>query len=725
MQQMLKKWISSSGFVASLGAIASVLVVAVAFLQVASDRSNHIATWKNVAASESAALSAHAHQTMVAADLALKSINEIVAKAQPATTAELRKLLGTREIHEMLKNRQSGVPQVSVASIVDINGDMVNFTRNYPPRSAQGALINLKERDYFKAHLQDNALEVFLSAPVQNKGTGTWTFYLARKIRAPSGEMLGVVLAGIETAYFRNFFKDISGDGRSYALFTADGTSLARWPDESNEIGSNYASSSIFSILKSGARAEMIDAAIPSKSKAWGKEDRIVAPTRVVDYPLVVNVRISGSVIFDAWLRAAKTNVMQAVLLSLIIAAMTVVVLRLLRQNARQITEISRTSSLLEESEARLNSFFLESPVGMAMFDNDGRLTKINPTLACLSGSLTPVDPRTPPENPFSGAIKLEMDTLVRKVLGQHKTLVNQPFHLPGTGQGEKEQHWLVSLFPVVGTAGKYNGAGMAVLDATELTRTQNQLRTLNSELEERVDLRTKELSVANIELDAFAYSVSHDLRAPLRGIDGFANMLEQECQEQLNEQARGYLTRIRNGVQRLSSIISDLLLLSRLRNTELRMEHVNLSAIAREIADGLGKNAANAAVQWRIADGLYAMADAGMMRIVLENLLGNACKYSSKNASPVVEIFLAGSDEKNAEFAVRDNGAGFDMAYANMLFKPFKRLHGQHEFEGTGIGLSTVARVIARHGGTITGEGKVGEGATFRFSLPVKLEKS
>ena len=725
MQRTFKEWISSTNFVASLGVVASLLVVAVAFLQVASDRDRHIETWKAVAASESTALAAHAHQTMVAADLALKSINEIVAQSKPGTTDELRKLLGTREIHEMLKIRQSGVPQVSVASIVDLNGDMVNFTRNFPPRSAQGALINLKERDYFQAHLKDTALEVFLSAPVQNKGTGTWTFYLVRKIRAPSGEMLGVVLAGIESAYFQNFFKNISDDGKAYALFNAEGTSLARWPDETNDIGGNYAKGSIFRILNSGARSEMIDSSVPSGSKSYGNENRILAPTRVADYPLVVNVRISGEVILGAWMRAAKANVIQAVLLSLIIAAMTAIVLRLLRQNVKQIDEISRTSSLLEESEARLNSFFLESPVGKAIFDKDGRLARINPTLARLSGLPAPSELATPLENPFTGVFKLELDALVQEVLTRHATFVNQPFHIPGSPSQPAAQDWLVSLFPVVGAAGKYNGVGMAVLDATELTRVEHQLRVLNSELEERVDLRTKELSVANIELDAFAYSVSHDLRAPLRGIDGFANMLEQECQGQLNEQARGYLQRIRNGVQRLSGIISDLLLLSRLRNTELKMQHVDITAIAREVADGFTKTGAYLTVEWRIADGLQATADTGMMRIVLENLLGNAGKYSSKTTSPVVELFLAGSDDQHLEFAVRDNGAGFDMAYANSLFKPFKRLHGQHEFEGTGIGLSTVARVIARHGGSIAGEGKVGAGATFRFSLPNKMEKS
>ncbi|MEI7678484.1 MAG: ATP-binding protein [Betaproteobacteria bacterium] len=725
MQRTFKEWISSTNFIASLGVVASLLVVVVAFLQVASDRDRHIETWKAVAASESTALAAHAHQTMVAADLALKSINEIVAQSKPGTTDELRKLLGTREIHEMLKIRQSGVPQVSVASIVDLNGDMVNFTRNFPPRSAQGVLINLKERDYFQAHLKDTALEVFLSAPVQNKGTGTWTFYLARKIRAPSGEMLGVVLAGIESAYFQKFFKDISDDGKAYALFNAEGTSLARWPDETNDIGGNYAKGSIFRILNSGARSEMLDSSVPSGSKSYGSENRIIAPTRVADYPLVVNVRISGEVILGAWMRAAKANVIQAVLLSLIIAAMTALVLRLLRQNVKQIDEISRTSSLLEESEARLNSFFLESPVGKAIFDNGGRLARLNPTLARLSGLPAPSELATPLENPFTGVFKLELDALVQEVLTRHATFVNQPFHIPGSPSQPAAQDWLVSLFPVVGATGKYNGVGMIILDATELTRVEHQLRVMNSELEERVGLRTKELSVANIELDAFAYSVSHDLRAPLRGIDGFANMLEQECQEQLNEQARGYLQRIRNGVQRLSGIISDLLLLSRLRNTELKMQHVDITAIAREVADGFTKTGTYLTVEWRIADGLQATADAGMMRIVLENLLGNAGKYSSKTTSPVVELFLAGSDDQHLEFAVRDNGAGFDMAYANSLFKPFKRLHGQHEFEGTGIGLSTVARVIARHGGSIAGEGKVGAGATFRFSLPNKMEKS
>ena len=240
-------------------------------------------------------------------------------------------------------------------------------------------------------------------------------------------QLLGVVLAGIESAYFQRFFKDISDDGKAYALFNAEGTSLARWPDETNDIGGNYAKGSIFRILNTGARSEMIDSSVPSGSKSYGNENRILAPTRVADYPLVVNVRISGEVILGAWMRAAKANVIQAVLLSLIIAAMTALVLRLLRQNVKQIDEISRTSSLLEESEARLNSFFLDAPVGKAIFDKDGRLARINPTLARLSGLPAPSELATPPENPFTGVFKLELDTLVQEVLTRHTTFVNQP----------------------------------------------------------------------------------------------------------------------------------------------------------------------------------------------------------------------------------------------------------------------------------------------------------
>jgi PAS domain S-box-containing protein len=257
------------------------------------------------------------------------------------------------------------------------------------------------------------------------------------------------------------------------------------------------------------------------------------------------------------------------------------------------------------------------------------------------------------------------------------------------------------------------------VQDVTERRRAEQALRAMADELEMKVQARTAELAEANKELEAFAYSVSHDLRAPLRGIDGFSQVLMARHAAKLDDEARRLLERVRAGAQRMGMLIADLLNLSRVGRAELRMAEVDLSALAAEIAAELGAAHPGRAMDWRIEPGMRVRGDAGLLRVALANLLENAIKYTRDAAAPRAEVGVARRLEGRVEFCVRDNGAGFDMAYAGQLFLPFRRLHAPHEFEGTGIGLATVARVVARHGGEVRGEGRVGEGAAFYFTLP------
>ena len=236
-------------------------------------------------------------------------------------------------------------------------------------------------------------------------------------------------------------------------------------------------------------------------------------------------------------------------------------------------------------------------------------------------------------------------------------------------------------------------------------------------ELEERVIARTAELAAANQELEAFSYSVSHDLRAPLRSINGFGKLLQLKNAAQLDAGGRGFLQRILRAGERMGELIDDLLSLSRISRAEMRCVAVDLSALACEVAADLGGARPERRVAVTIAPDLTVNADRGLARILLENLLGNAWKYSFHAAHPHIEI---GQVERNGQiqYFVRDNGAGFDMAYANKLFGVFQRLHSQSEFPGTGIGLATVKRIVHRHGGEVWAEGKVNEGATFYFTL-------
>jgi PAS domain S-box-containing protein len=261
----------------------------------------------------------------------------------------------------------------------------------------------------------------------------------------------------------------------------------------------------------------------------------------------------------------------------------------------------------------------------------------------------------------------------------------------------------------------------VAFEDVTEKKQAEAALLRLNEELEERVRRRTWELEAANREMEAFCYSVSHDLRAPLRAIDGFAQELAQTYADQVDEQGRHYLTRVRANSQRMARLIDDLLQLSRLSRVEMKREHVDLSALAAVIIADLRQRDPGRMVKVSIEPNLLAWCDPGLLRVIMENLLDNAWKFTSKKSDSNITVgrLLEGNKET---FFVRDDGAGFEPRFAAKLFGAFQRLHHERDFPGTGIGLATVQRVVHRHGGSIRAEGAVGAGATFYFTLPHEI---
>ncbi len=250
------------------------------------------------------------------------------------------------------------------------------------------------------------------------------------------------------------------------------------------------------------------------------------------------------------------------------------------------------------------------------------------------------------------------------------------------------------------------------------LHENQQQIQKLNAELELRVVERTAELATANKELEAFSYSVSHDLRAPLRSIDGFSQALLEDYSGSIDAQGQNYLQRVRAASQRMAQLIDDMLNLSRVSRGEMRREQIDLSRMAREVLEQLQREEPERTVEIIIADNVNARGDERLLRIALENLLGNAWKFTSKQRSARIEFNVREGDAGEDVFFVRDDGAGFDMAYSDKLFGAFQRLHSVSEFEGTGIGLATVQRIIHRHGGRIRAESEVDRGATFYFTL-------
>ena len=277
------------------------------------------------------------------------------------------------------------------------------------------------------------------------------------------------------------------------------------------------------------------------------------------------------------------------------------------------------------------------------------------------------------------------------------------------------------SLFPIYDAEGKVTGCAAIIRDISERKRAEQEILKLNAELEQRVAERTRQLEATNKELEAFSYSVSHDLRAPLRGIDGFSQLLLQKYAGQLDATGSDYLQRIRRAGLRMAELIDDLLQLSKVSRANVTIETVDLSRLARSVLSELGDREPQRSVATDVQDGVEVGGDPRLLRVALENLLGNAWKFTGKREEARIRFGAREQDGEQAVF-VEDNGAGFDIEYAHKLFGAFQRLHGATEFEGTGIGLATVQRIINLHGGRVWADSTLGKGATFYFVIPRAL---
>ncbi|HKW85545.1 MAG TPA: MASE1 domain-containing protein [Nitrospiraceae bacterium] len=382
---------------------------------------------------------------------------------------------------------------------------------------------------------------------------------------------------------------------------------------------------------------------------------------------------------------------------------------------ARDITERKRAEAALQESEARFRVMADTAPVlvwtsgpdALCNFFNKPWLEFTGQTLEHELGNgwaedIHPEDRERCLEiyrSAFDVHKEFKMEYRLRRADGEYRWILDN-----GVPRYESD-----------GTFAGYIGSCM---DITEDKRVADEIRRLNVELEQRVFERTAQLEAANKELESFSYSVSHDLRAPLRSIDGFSLALLEDCADKLDAQGKDYLRRVRDATQRMARLIDDLLNLARVTREEMRRDRVDLSALARSIAADLKKTQPGRKVTFTIEDGVVANGDARLLRVALENLLGNAWKFTSKRPRTTIEFGITKQNGKPAAYFVRDDGAGFDIAYARKLFGAFQRLHSSNEFEGTGIGLATVKRVIRRHGGHVWAESAEGQGATFYFTL-------
>lgn len=558
------------------------------------------------------------------------------------------------------------------------------------------------DRDYFRI-MQEGGDQMVVSPPIKGRISGVWHLVAGRPI-LQDGEFLGTVHLLVSTEYLARKLAALELSPQDIVgLVHPNGRFVARSLNNEEAMGQQVPPDRPFlnqAAQRSGVfrQAGALDAV--ARTFGWH---------RLPDLGVVVVIGLADSSVLDPLAPVMRFSQQLTGVFSLLLLAGGGWI-------AFLIWRVSRSREQASESEHRLQEAQRMARVGNWLLDHASGRVEWSDEIFRILGLDRHKD--APSYARFMALVHPEDRDRVKKAFSEAQRLrqlfnVAHRIQLPD-GRIKHLRQLAVTEFdgerPV-----RSKGT---VQDITEARTAQLALQQLNDELETHVSERTRELGAVNRELEAFAYSVSHDLRTPLRSIHGFASLLAEES-EALSVEGRAHLRRIQEAARRMGVLITDLLSMAHHGRAPVRHETVNLSDLARAIASELERGDPQRQVQWDIEDGLAVRADPLLMRVVLQNLLGNAWKYTGQTADARVSFSRTRQADGQQEFCVRDNGAGFDMAYVGQLFQPFKRLHNHHDFEGSGVGLATVLRVVQRHGGRVYGEGRVGEGASFFFSLP------
>ena len=396
------------------------------------------------------------------------------------------------------------------------------------------------------------------------------------------------------------------------------------------------------------------------------------------------------------------------------LSRLSLIVLRALREAEEKRQHKLAANALLTAAREWRTTFDTISN-GVCLLDSEGKVLRCNISMQKLLGM---------PFNEILGEKIWKLLGCMSESVEKCPVIEMQKTKLRETSECSLSNRWFnITADPIIDGSKKIVGSVYIITDVTERKKAQEEICKLNEELEQKVIQRTAQLEAANREIESFSYSVSHDLRAPLHAISGFSGILIEDHYDKLDEEGKRLLNIIKDNIHKMGELIEDILSLSRIGRKEIDLLEVDMHKLARTVFDEIKATVPEREIQFNIKSLPTTYGDEGLLHQVFFNLLFNAIKFTKLRENAVIEVGGYVEGQENVYY-VKDNGVGFDMEYADKLFGAFQRLHSDKEFEGTGIGLAIVKRVINRHGGRIWAEGKVNEGATFYFTLPALIAK-
>jgi signal transduction histidine kinase len=587
---------------------------------------------------------------------------------------------------------------VSHLSVVNADGVIVYNSLGQPAGTFVG------DRPHFQM-LRQGGDRLVVGEPVRSRLNGQWLMVVGRPLQS-DGAFAGAIHLNVSTDHLAGLLgRLVLSEGDLVGLVHPSGKFLARSLDNEAAMGHALPSDRPFLEDRQALRGSFrLGGAVDGVPRLFGWQ-------RLPESGIVVVVGLSVAGVLEPLRQPNRRALMLTAVLALTLGAIGAWIGALLWKLERSRDQGTRSEQRLKSAQrmARLGHWEFE-PVS-------GRLEWSDEVYRIFGRNAHGF---VPSEQAYLESVHPDDMPTLRGAFDQAKmrrTPMDVVHRIRRPDASERHVRLLCEMDFVGDQVVRFHGT---VQDITELRETQRALEDLNAELDQRVKARTRALVGLNRELESFTYSVSHDLRTPLRSIHGFASLLRESDEPRLSPEGRDALHRILDSARRMGLLINDLLSMAQQSRAELKAERIHLSELARTVAQELANGHEERCVQWRIEEGLWVTADPSLMRVVMQNLLGNAWKYTGRTPEALIELFRVEGEEGMVSFCVRDNGAGFDMRYADQLFHPFKRLHRQDEFEGTGVGLASVQRILQRHGGSVRGEGRPGQGASFFFSLPV-----